>query len=162
MEVEFIEGVGGSRAKEDRIPSMEVLLVSIPYLPMWKLYVDGVANQKSFGIGIVLVSPKKITKEKSLRLGFLAINNEAEYEALLTIMIMVKKLEGKAMEVFFDSGLIVGKVKGEFEARDQRMQRYLGKIRQLQSSFKIFSIKQVPRSKNSHTNSLATLATSLR
>ena len=66
MEVEFIEGVGGSRAKEDRIPSMEVLLVSTPYLPLWKLYVDGVANQKSFGIGIVLVSPKKITKEKSL------------------------------------------------------------------------------------------------
>ena len=161
LEVEFTEGAEGSRAEEDGIPGMEVLLVSTPYLPLWKLYMDGVTNQKSFGIGIVLVSPKKITMEKSLRLGFLATNNEAEYEAFLAGMIMVKKIEGKSLEVFSDSRLIVEKVKGEFEARDQRMQWYLGKIRQLQSSFKVFSIKQVPRSKNSHTNSLATLATSL-
>ena len=33
-------------------------------------------------MGLVLVSPKKITTEKSLRLGFSATNNEAEYETL--------------------------------------------------------------------------------
>ena len=56
--------------------------------------------------------------ENSLRLGFLATNNEAEYEAFLFGMIMVKKLRGKAVEVFSDSRLIVGQVKGEFQARD--------------------------------------------
>ena len=40
-------------------------------------------------MGLVLVSPEKITLEKSLRLGFSATNNEAEYEALLTRMMMV-------------------------------------------------------------------------
>jgi len=54
----------------------------------------------------------------------------------------------------------MGQVKGEIQARDQRMQCYLGETRQLQSSFEIFSIKQVPRSKNSHVDSLATLAIS--
>ena len=49
---------------------------------MWKLYVDGAANQKGFDIGIVLISLDRITIEKSLRLGFSTINNEAEYEAL--------------------------------------------------------------------------------
>ena len=49
----------------------------------WKAYVDGAANQRGSGLGLVLVSPKKVTIEKSLRLGFSAINNEAEYEALL-------------------------------------------------------------------------------
>ena len=34
-------------------------------------------------MGLVLVSPEKLTNEKSLRLGFSATNNEAEYEALL-------------------------------------------------------------------------------
>ena len=34
-------------------------------------------------MGLVLVSPENITIEKSLRLGFLATNNEAEYEVLL-------------------------------------------------------------------------------
>ena len=56
--------------------------------------------------------------ENSLRLGFLATNNEAEYEAFLLGMIMVKKLRGKDVEVFSDSRLIVGQVKGEFQARD--------------------------------------------
>ena len=36
-----------------------------------------------------VVSPEKITIEKSLRLGFLATNNEAEYKALLVGMAMV-------------------------------------------------------------------------
>ena len=41
------------------------------------------------GVGLVLVSPEKITIEKSLRLGFSATNNKAEYEALLEGMSMV-------------------------------------------------------------------------
>ena len=40
-------------------------------------------------MGLVLVSPEKIIIEKSLRLSFSAMNNEAEYEALLMGMIMV-------------------------------------------------------------------------
>ena len=40
-------------------------------------------------MGLVLVSPEKITIERSLRLGFSTTNNEAEYEALLMGMVMV-------------------------------------------------------------------------
>ena len=38
---------------------------------------------------LVLVSPEKITIEKSLRLSFSAKNNEVEYETLLMGMMMV-------------------------------------------------------------------------
>ena len=34
-------------------------------------------------MGLVLISPEKITIEKSLRLGFSATNNEAEYEVFV-------------------------------------------------------------------------------
>ena len=112
-------------------------------------------------MGIVLVSPEKITVEKSLRLGFPATNNEAEYEALLAGMTMVNKLKGKVVEVFSDSRLVVGQTNGEFEAKDQRMQGYLIGVRQAQSHFDAFFIKQVPRSQNSHADSLAMLATTL-
>ena len=44
---------------------------------------DGAANQKRSGVGLVLISPEKLIVEKSLRLGFSATNNEVEYEALL-------------------------------------------------------------------------------
>ena len=46
-------------------------------------------NYNGFGVELVLISPEGITIEKSLRLGFLATNNEVEYEALLVGMIMV-------------------------------------------------------------------------
>ena len=46
-------------------------------------------------MGLVLISPKKATIEKSLKLGFSATNNEAEYEALLQGMAMVQKWEEK-------------------------------------------------------------------
>ena len=67
-------------------------------------------------MGLVLVSPEKTTIEKSLRLGFSATNNEAEYETLLMGMMMVQKMGGKIVEIFSDSRLVVGQVKGELEA----------------------------------------------
>ena len=76
-------------------------------------------------MGIVLVSPEMITIEKSLKLDFLVTNNEAEYEALLMGMAIVQRMGGKAVEMFSNSRLVVGQVKGEFEARDERMQGYL-------------------------------------
>ena len=57
---------------------------------------------------IVLISLEKITIEKSLRLGFSATNNKAEYEALLVGMTMVQKMGGKAVEIFSDSRLVIG------------------------------------------------------
>ena len=86
-------------------------------------------------MGLVLVSPEKITIEKSLRLDFSATNNEAEYETLLMGMAMVQKMGGKTVEMFSDSRLIEGQVKGELEARDTRMQEYLSQVRCIQTKF---------------------------
>ena len=87
----------------------------------WEVYVDGALNQKGSGIGLVLISPKKVIIEKSLRLDFSATNNEAEYEILLIGMAMVQRMGRKLVKVFSDSRLVVGEVKGEFEAKDERM-----------------------------------------
>ena len=80
-------------------------------------------------MGLVLVSLEKITIKKSLRLGFLATNNEAEYETLLVGMTMIQKIGGKAVEIFSDLRLVVGQVQGELEARDPKMQEYLSQVR---------------------------------
>ena len=40
-------------------------------------------------------------------------------------MAMVQKMGGKVVEMFSNSRLVVGRVKGEMEARDVRMQEYL-------------------------------------
>ena len=62
--------------------------------------------------------------------------------------------------MFSDLRLVVGQVKGELEARDVRMQGYLSQVKHLQSGFESFSILHIPRSGNTHIDSLDMLATS--
>ncbi|XP_065630414.1 uncharacterized protein LOC136067903 [Quercus suber] len=138
----------------------EVLFAYIAVVPHVGVYVDGAVNRKGSGVGLVLISPEKIIIKKSLRLDFGATNNEAEYEALLMGMSIVRRMGGKAVELFSDSRLVVGQVQGEFEAKDERMQGYLNRVKRLQLEFEFFSLLHVPRSSNAHTDSLATLATS--
>ena len=59
-----------------------------------------------------------------MKLDFSATNKEAEYEALLMGMAMVQTMSKKSIKVFLDSRLVVGQVKGEFGAKDERMQGY--------------------------------------
>ena len=126
----------------------------------WELYVDGAANQRGSGVGLILVSSERITIEKSLRLNFSATNNEVEYKALLMGMMMVQKMGGKAVRVFSDLKLVVGQVRGDLEARDSRMQEYLCQIRSIQEKFEVFDLSHILKSGNTHADSLATLATS--
>ena len=91
------------------------------------------------------MSLEKITLEKSLRLGFSATNNEAEYEALLTGMMMVQKMGGKKVKIYSDSKLVMGQVRGELEARDLRMQEYLSQVRSIQTKFEVFNVSHVSK-----------------
>ena len=68
---------------------------------------------------------------------------------------------GKAIEIFFDSRLVVGQVQGELKARDLKMHEYLNQARHLQPGFESFHLSQIHRSRNTHADSLAMLATSL-
>ena len=95
---------GGSEKMDEGL----IGVVSVQCPPPWELYVDGAVNQRGSGVGLVLVSPERITIEKSLRLNFSATNNEAEYETLLMGMMMVQKMGGKAVRVFSDLKLVVG------------------------------------------------------
>ena len=64
------------------------------------------------------------------------------------------------MEVFSDSRLVVGQVKGELKARDVKMQGYLSQVKHLQLDFESFHMSHISRSGNTHVDSLATLVAS--
>lgn len=82
---EFTEG---NIKKDEEI--LGVMVTSAIIIPPWKVYTDEMSNWKGAGIGIVLITPEKLIMEKSLWLGFLAANNEAEYEAFLAGVTMVR------------------------------------------------------------------------
>ena len=126
--VEFTECPEEMEGGSEKLDEGLVGVASVQCLPPWQLYIDGAVNQRGSGVGLVLVSPERITIEKSLRLNFSATNNEAEYEALLIGMMMVQKMGEKAVRVFSDSKLVVGQVRGNLEAHDTRMQNTYAKL----------------------------------
>ena len=105
---EFVEPLLEEVAATQTMDGKLVGTISLQEPSFWKVYVDNAANQRGSGVGLVLVSPKQITIEKSLKLGFSATNNEAKYEALLEGMSMVQKMGGKAVKMFSDSRLVIG------------------------------------------------------
>ena len=125
---EFIEPPLEEISTTQNMDGKSVGTISLQEPSLWKVYVDGVANQRGSRVGLVLISLEKLTIEKSLRLGFSVMNNEAEYEALLEGMAIVQRMGRKVVKMFLDSRLVVSQVKGELEARDERMQGYLSQV----------------------------------
>lgn len=87
-----------------------------------RVYVDGASNTKGSGIKVVMISPKLLRLDNSLRLGFYASNNEVKYGALITGLRAVHKLGADKVKVFSDLKLVVSQIEGSFEAKDARMQ----------------------------------------
>ena len=107
---EFAKTRSEDKLEEQNMDEKSVSVISLQEPLSWKVYIDGATNHRGSGVGLVLISPEKITIEKSLRLGFSAANNEAEYEALSVGMTMVQKIGGKEVEIFSDSRLVIGQV----------------------------------------------------
>ena len=157
---EFAECLEEMKVEMCDMDEKSVGIISVQCSTPWEVHVDGAANQRGSGVGLVLVSLEKIIIEKSLRLGFSTTNNEVEYEALLMGMTMIQKMGGKTVKVYSDSKLVVGQVRDDLEARDPRMQEYLSQVRSIQTKFEVFDISHIPRGGNTHADSLATLTTS--
>ena len=79
----------------------------------------------------------------AVRLQFLAANNEGEYEALLIGLSLAKALRAKSLIVQADSQLIIGQVKGDYKAKEERMQKYLKIVQRLSQHFDNLNFVQI-------------------
>ncbi|KAI5339769.1 hypothetical protein L3X38_019041 [Prunus dulcis] len=143
---------------QDQTPSKSTLDLT---QPLWTLFVDGSSNAQGCGAGLVLVSPDKVALVYALHFKFQASNNEAEYEAILAGLRLANEMDAKQIQIFSDSQLVVHQVNQDFTAKDASMTAYLQHARHLLTTFHAHSIKQVSRSKNSHADALAKLASAL-
>ena len=73
------------------------------------------------------------------------MNNEAEYEAILTSLRIAKALRIKNLKSRIDSKLIVGQMTNEYEAKEERMKRFLKLMTQLNDEFDDVKFEQIPR-----------------
>ncbi|XP_071918790.1 uncharacterized protein [Coffea arabica] len=65
-----------------------------------------------------------------------------------------------AIKVWSDSQLVVHQIRGEYEAKEDVMKKYLVKAREAITLFDAFEIEWVPRSQNKRTDALSKLASS--
>ncbi|XP_064979380.1 uncharacterized protein LOC135620378 [Musa acuminata AAA Group] len=127
----------------------------------WDLHVDGSATSSSAGAGLVLSAPDGRLFERSLRFGFRATNNEAEYEALLAGLKLALEMQVDIIHVFTNSQLVAEQLGGGYEAKEPTMARYLAEVKSLASNFSRFMLSMVPRNQNERADELAKMASGL-
>ena len=96
---------------------------------------DGSSTAGAGGVGVILLSPEEDILKYRVQLQFVATNNEAEYEAVLTSMRVAKALGVRNLKLKSNSKLVVGQITKEHEAKEDKMKRYLKLTSQLVSNF---------------------------
>ena len=122
---------------------------------LWTIHTDGSSTQKRGGKGVVITSPEGDVLKYGVQLKFPVTNNEAEYEAILTGLRIAWALKAKNILLSSDSQLVIGQVKGDFEAKETRMQKYLKLMNQLVSHFDHVEFVQIPQEQNTEANKVA-------
>ena len=73
----------------------------------WTLFFDGSTCDRGAGIGIVLISPRGKKYEFSLLIVAMSSNNQAEYQALIKGLELLKEVRADAVEIFGNSMLVI-------------------------------------------------------
>ena len=116
---------------------------------------DESSTQKRGGTGVAIISPNGVILKYGVQLKFPITNDEAEYEAILISLRIAQTLGVKNALVRSDSQLVIGQVKGDFEANEIRMQRYLKLVNQLVSNFDRVEFVEVPLDQNAESDVVA-------
>ena len=74
----------------------------------WMIYTNSLATSGIGKVGVILFSPEKDVLKYRVQLQFPAINNQAEYEAVLTGLRVVKALGVRNLKLNSDSKLVTG------------------------------------------------------
>ena len=101
----------------------------------WTIQNDGSSAQKRGEVGVVITAHDGEILKYGVQLKFPATNNKAKYEGILTGLRLGKVLGMKNLLVQSDSKLVVEQIKGEYEAKEERMQKYLRLTRHLTHEF---------------------------
>ena len=89
------------------------------------MYMDGSAASGIGGVGVILLSPEKDIIKYGVKLQFPLTNNEVEYEAILMGLWVAKALGVRNLKLNSDSKLVTGQINREYEAKEDRVKRYL-------------------------------------
>ena len=122
------------------------------------IWTDGSSNQWAGGVGVLLQLPEGDTIECAIHLQFLMINNEAEYEAVLSGLDLAKVAGAESAIIHCDSQVVVGHINGDYEAKGEQMKEYLSMIKDKKSEGFSTKFIQILREENKQADCLAKVA----
>ncbi|XP_077249430.1 uncharacterized protein LOC143888977 [Tasmannia lanceolata] len=128
--------------------------------PLWKLYVNGSSNKLGSGAGLILTGLENFVMDYVVRFGSHTSKNKAEYEALIAGINLAIQTRAQRLKAYCDSQLVVNQIQGTYEARDERMIKYLAKVRRMADKFRSFKVVKIPRMENTKADVLSKLAAS--
>jgi ribonuclease HI len=124
----------------------------------WTVFVDRSSNSKGSGAGIIIEDNKGIVVELSLALSFPVTNNTVEYEAFLAGLRTAKDMGAKKVKIFTDSQLVASQVTGEFQVKEDHLQKYVQLVLEKMKEFEAVKVTHVPREQNTRADILSKLA----
>ena len=99
--------------------------------PEWKLYIDGASGSQGSRAGIILNGPNKIRIKYAVKLKYNATNNAAEYEALITGLMLAIEVRTEHLKIYSNSQLVVNQVKDAYQVKEPSIVKYVQKAKQL-------------------------------
>jgi ribonuclease HI len=120
------------------------------------LYVDGAIRPGATGLGIVISDGAgKVIAWHSRRLSQAMSCNEAEYEALLFGLEVVREMRPERIEVRSDSSIVVNQMMGLFRVRSTSLRRLHARARAATAALGQVVFVHVPRLRNRLADALA-------
>ena len=123
---------------------------------LWTMDFDGAVGNDGVGIRIWVRSPLSALNKVpssvrvfSYKMAFECSNNEAEYEALISSLKILRKLNAKMILVYGDSELVIKQVRGEYQAKHTRMRAYRNAVLDILKLFSKYTLTCVLRIQNS-------------
>ena len=101
----------------------------------WIVETDGSSAQKRGGVGVIITTPDGEMLKYGVQLKFPTTNNMIKYEGILMRLRLGKALRAKNLLVKSDSKLVIGQIKEEYEAKEERKQKYLRLTKHLTQEF---------------------------
>ena len=111
---------------------------------IWELHVDGSSRRTGDGTRIVLRSPNDIKILEAVQFSFPTSNNEAKYEALLASLRLALDFLVTHVNLYNDYQLVVSQVTETYEAKNERMAKYLTLVQSMMIHFESIVFEQIP------------------
>ncbi|CAL2240320.1 unnamed protein product [Prunus armeniaca] len=124
----------------------------------WTMYFDGSSTETRSGAGVVIESPQGQRWQFAFQLDFKCTNNQAEYEALIIGLEILKEMKATRVLVYGDSQLVINQLTVEYQCTSENLTMYYVTALNTADEFSRISFVHVPCTENHEANEMAQVA----